>query len=318
MAFKSKLHVQRSPLRRCANAAGVVLLSSLLGCSGEPASVDTAPSQSMPAQANADHAVEDSATIRAADLARRGDLALRDQRLFLPPADNAFELFLLAAELDRDNSLARTALDDLMPYAVLHVEQRVAATDFVDAERVLAQIARAAPDAPALPRLQNLLQSAQTSALARANALQAAAAVSVATAPEPPPVAEQVPPAAPTAVEAIAPPTEQVPEAAAPAPAVASARPTPSPIVAPERSPEVLFRPALRYPPLAQRRRIEGRVELEFLIGIDGSVSDVSVLSSEPEGIFDREAIGALQRWRFEPPASPMRAKRALEFKLDN
>ena len=107
--------------------------------------------------------------------------------------------------------------------------------------------------------------------------------------------------------------------AAAPAaPAVASARPTPSPIVAPERLPEVLFRPALRYPPLAQRRRIEGRVELEFLIGIDGSVSDVSVLSSEPEGIFDREAIGALQRWRFEPPASPMRAKRALEFKLDN
>ncbi|MCG6118386.1 MAG: energy transducer TonB [Aquimonas sp.] len=80
--------------------------------------------------------------------------------------------------------------------------------------------------------------------------------------------------------------------------------------------PEVVFRPALRYPPMAERRRIEGEVELEFTINADGSVSEVRVLRSQPEGIFDREASGAMERWRFAPPAQAMRARRVLEFKL--
>jgi protein TonB len=84
----------------------------------------------------------------------------------------------------------------------------------------------------------------------------------------------------------------------------------------PVAQPAVVFRPALRYPPQAQRRGIEGRVELEFTIGVDGNVSEVVIVRSEPEGIFDREALGAMQRWRFAPPAAPMRAKRVLEFKL--
>ncbi|WP_395790870.1 TonB family protein [Aquimonas sp.] len=328
MAFQFLLRAKRNPLRLCAYAAGAAFLASVIGCSGEAPPVEGAPSQPSTAAVTPEQPVESSTPVHSADLTRRGDLALRDQRLFVPPADNAFELFLQAAELDRDNTVARTALDDLLPYAVLHVEERVAATDLTDADRVLAQIARAAPDAPALPRLQRLLESARTSAADRAQALETAAQEArVATEPTPPPVVEQAPP----------PVVEQVPPAA-PAVAVVT-RPTPASVsvaeppaaqepatvspssptaVAPERLPEVVFRPALRYPPLAQRRRIEGRVELEFMIGTDGGVTDVRVLSSEPEGIFDREAIGALQRWRFEPPATPLRARRSLEFKLDN
>jgi protein TonB len=323
VSFQSLLRAKRNPLRLCAYAAGAALLASVIGCSSEAPPVEAAPSQPTTAAVTPQQPTEGPTPIQSAELTRRGDLALRDQRLFVPPTDNAFELFLQAAELDRDNTVARTALDDLLPYAVLHVEERVAAADLIDAERVLAQIARAAPDAPALPRLQRLLESAQTGAAARAEAEEAAArAARVESEPTRPAVVEQVPPAASPAavVSPPAPASVSVAEPpAAPVPAPVSPTPlTPPTANVPERLPEVVFRPALRYPPLAQRRRIEGRVELEFMIGTDGGVTDVRVLSSEPEGIFDREAIGALQRWRFEPPAAPVRARRSLEFKLDN
>lgn len=311
--------------RAFAPAACLVLLLS--ACGGE-APQDSAPSSTAAAPTpTSTEAVPQAGAADSANAAARGEQALREQRLFLPPSDNAFELFLAAVETDPTDQRSKLALQDLVPYAVLHVEQRLAAEDADDAARVLALLARAAAEAPALPRLQAglaSLQQRQASAQAAAEAAAARAAATPAAAPA------AVAPAPATAVAS--PPPAAAPErapsepGAVPAPVASEPAPAPEPVstpaarvaapVTPPRAPEVVFRPALRYPPIAERRRLEGSVEIEFTIGIDGSVSQLEVLRSQPEGVFDREALAAMERWRFAPPEAPMRARRTLEFKL--
>lgn len=268
--------------------------------------------------------------VDAAELARRADAALREQRLFAPTGDNAFEWLLAAVAADPANPISRAALADLVPYAVLHVEQRTAAGDAEEAGRTLALIEAADAQAPALPRLRAGLESllaSQAQAAARlaappppAATLAPALAAPMAAAPPPPPatqpaVASTAPDTVPTPPPPVQDPPALVP-APVPQPSNAAAPPARSAASPAPSMPEVVFRPALRYPSLAERRRIEGEVELEFTINADGSVGEVRVLRAQPEGIFDREAIGAMERWRFAPPGQPMRARRVLEFKL--
>lgn len=75
------------------------------------------------------------------------------------------------------------------------------------------------------------------------------------------------------------------------------------------------------YPPAALRKRQEGWVELEFTVGIDGRVRDVSVVRSEPPRLFDREAVRAMQLSTYRPArqgAEPVeaRARQRIVFKL--
>lgn len=281
------------------------------------AAADTSALPADPVQAPADG---------VGDAAARGELALREQRLFVPIGDNAFELFLAAHEARPDDERSRLALQDLLPYAALHVEQRLAANDAEEAARVLALLARASRDAPALPRLQAGLDALrEREAEARAEVERAEATSIAAPAVAAPPAAPSPAPSAdasPPTVAGSAADSEPAPTATPPPPTVApaakadAAQPQAAIVTAAPAVPEVVFQPALRYPAMAERRKLEGFVTIEFTIGADGSVSELEVLSSQPEGVFDREARAALQRWRFAPPASPMRARRTLEFKL--
>ena len=53
------------------------------------------------------------------------------------------------------------------------------------------------------------------------------------------------------------------------------------------------------YPKLAADSKVEGRVIIEAIIGIDGRVNDAKVLRSIP--LLDRAALEAVQQWRFTP-----------------
>jgi TonB family protein len=55
------------------------------------------------------------------------------------------------------------------------------------------------------------------------------------------------------------------------------------------------------YPERALAQRISGSVTVEFLVGTKGETLDVRVVASEPAGIFDRSAVNAVKRWRYEP-----------------
>ncbi|SEK63861.1 energy transducer TonB [Halomonas daqiaonensis] len=72
------------------------------------------------------------------------------------------------------------------------------------------------------------------------------------------------------------------------------------------------------YPSRAQRRGLEGHVELAFVIHADGSVdpSSIRVLSARPRNIFDRAARQAVAQWRFAPAEGLRRARQRLEFQL--
>jgi TonB family protein len=55
------------------------------------------------------------------------------------------------------------------------------------------------------------------------------------------------------------------------------------------------------YPSKAQRRQIEGYVDLHFTTNEAGEVVDVSVAKAEPPDMFEEAAIRALKKWKFKP-----------------
>jgi len=77
------------------------------------------------------------------------------------------------------------------------------------------------------------------------------------------------------------------------------------------------------YPPDAERRGVEGSVDLSFTVDPDGKVADVIVDHSEPSDIFDRAAASAVRRCRYEPKlmdGTPVEEHMQIHlvFKLDS
>ena len=56
-----------------------------------------------------------------------------------------------------------------------------------------------------------------------------------------------------------------------------------------------------QYPMRAAERRIAGWVELMFTITTAGTVKDPVVTASYPGSIFDREALRAIRKWKYNP-----------------
>lgn len=55
------------------------------------------------------------------------------------------------------------------------------------------------------------------------------------------------------------------------------------------------------YPVRAQSRGIEGWVEVEFTISAAGTVKDATVIAHHPNSIFDRAALRAVSKWKYNP-----------------
>ncbi|MBZ9610269.1 energy transducer TonB [Rheinheimera maricola] len=68
-----------------------------------------------------------------------------------------------------------------------------------------------------------------------------------------------------------------------------------------DRGATPLVRVEPRYPIAAARDGITGWVQLSFTIDKTGAVTQVEVLSAEPANVFNREAIRALKRWKYQP-----------------
>ncbi len=69
--------------------------------------------------------------------------------------------------------------------------------------------------------------------------------------------------------------------------------------IARELTPLVRIPP--EYPMSARAKRTEGYVILRFTVTETGSVADPEVLRSDPPGVFDRAAIRAVLRWKYQP-----------------
>ena len=88
-----------------------------------------------------------------------------------------------------------------------------------------------------------------------------------------------------------------------------AAKPPPPPELKP------LSTPPPRYPGAALRAQESGSVIVEFTVETDGSVSNPRVVRADPPRVFDREAIGAVRRWRFEPIPVPVTTRRTIGFR---
>lgn len=310
----------------------------LAGCGGDKA--DTTAKPAAPAGPTAEEvAAKQAAAQQAAALAalspeelkKRGNEALREQRLYAPAGDNAMEYFIaLRKKTEKPDASAESALIDLQPYAVIAAEQAIGREDFVEAERLRGLIESADAQAPALPRIADAIAKGKVAAANRvteeaARAEQQAKAAEDAKKRE----ADQAAAAAAAARTAAAQPAAPAPQPAAPPPT--RSEPPPQPVAsapqptAPAAQPAAPARasgglvpistPQPAYPPEARRANASGEVTVSFTVNTDGSVSDVELVSAKPRGMFDRSVQSAVRRWRFQPTDSAQTVTRTFTFR---
>jgi protein TonB len=256
--------------------------------------------------------------------------ALRQQRLYAPGGDNAMEYYLALRDKQPNDPAVSSALTDLMPYALIATEQSIARDDFSEAQRLYALMEKTDAKAPALPRLKQSIADGQAAAAKKAQDQQLAAADEVKRQAEleKQRIADQqkaqkeaaekfaqqqaeAPPPAPT------PAPVQRPAQQAPAPTPAqqqAAAPPPAPVQRVSNELRPISTPAPQYPRQAARLRRAGSVEVEFTVGTDGTVTSSRVVNASPPRIFDREALQAIDRWRFQPISSPVTSRRTFNF----
>ncbi|HEY4583767.1 MAG TPA: energy transducer TonB, partial [Lysobacter sp.] len=75
-----------------------------------------------------------------------------------------------------------------------------------------------------------------------------------------------------------------------------------------------LSTPAPAFPPEALRSAQSGEVQVEFTVSPDGSVAAARVVRANPPRVFDRAAVAAVKRWRFQPVDAPVTTRRTITF----
>jgi len=293
----------------------------------------TAPTAASPTAPSA--TVSDELTVD--QLYREARKAMNENRMASPAGNNALEFYLKILAKQPDDSGAKDALRELFPFATGTAEDQINQGNFDEANRVIALLAQADPSNYSLTILRSKLDAKK-----KQTDREQAAAAAAAAKPQTPGAAAQPnaastatttpaeTPAAGTAPAATAPAAAVPAEATAsttPPPAAAAPRPTPPPAPAPAsaggetREVAITSPPVPVYPIAAARNRQEGWVEVEFTVGADGTVGNPHVTASQPSRVFDREAIAAVQRAKFEPKmqngvAVASTLRRRIEFKL--
>lgn len=90
-----------------------------------------------------------------------------------------------------------------------------------------------------------------------------------------------------------------------------------------DRPLRILERVAPNFPMDALQNGVSGWVVIEGTVGPDGRVNEARVTRARPKGWFEKEALRALRRWRFEPKveggeAVPAEFTQRINFELHN
>ncbi len=78
-----------------------------------------------------------------------------------------------------------------------------------------------------------------------------------------------------------------------------------------------LSTPRPNYPRKAAIAKVNGYVVVEFDVMTDGSVKNPLVIESEPQGVFNREAVRSVEKYKFKPLDEKMRVRRKVEFSMN-
>jgi protein TonB len=104
-----------------------------------------------------------------------------------------------------------------------------------------------------------------------------------------------VPPADPKP----APPSDSTPEhAPSPPPVKHASSGEPPPVV---REAKLIRRVNPDYPSAAKKEGVQGFVDLQVTVSPQGAVTDARVVSSTPPDVFDKAALTAVRKWKYDP-----------------
>ena len=341
-------------LRRLGPVALTLAIACALGaCKKDEPAADAAAAGAAQQQAPAptpESVV--SATVAAMSPDQLRDAASKaygENRLYAPAGNNAMEYYLALRDKQPADAGASSALTDLMPMTVIASEQAIAREDFAEAKRLVALIEKADGQHPALGRLKSSIASSETAAASRIAQQQLTAeqeakrqadllkqreedqrrqqeqarqqAAQPATPPQPTAAQQQA-----AAEQARVAEAERQRQAAAEAERqrqqqAAAQQPAAQPAARPAAASNELrpvSRPSPRYPQAAQRAGATGSVVVEFTVNPDGSVGAVRAVSSDgPRQFtreFEREAVAAAKRWRFQPIEQSTTTRRTIAF----
>ena len=66
--------------------------------------------------------------------------------------------------------------------------------------------------------------------------------------------------------------------------------------------PVVIYQEQPKYPPLAEKLRATGLVEIEALIGVNGLVEEIRITRVEGRNVgFEKATEEAINKWRYKP-----------------
>ncbi|QDI05396.1 energy transducer TonB [Xanthomonas cerealis pv. cerealis] len=331
--------LQVTTFAKARRMAPVLLLATLAACSRQEDATPVATPAAAPA-ATAPAAPPVSAKVRSMgteQLHAAASQALRENRMYAPAGNNAVEYYLALRDKQPDDAGVKSALTDLMPYALIAAEQSINREDFAEAQRLVALIEKIDSQAPALPRLKlgvsNGMQSAAQRSQEETDKVKKEAEQKARLLAEQQKQAQQQASEAQAAQQIAAQQDaarrERARQEAERQAAAARSAPTPAPAAVPPAAPpaatpaaaaaspqslRAISTPAPRYPPDALRSGTAGEVLVEITVGTDGSVTSARVLRATPPRVFDREALNATKRWRFEPVSAPVTTRRTLAF----
>ena len=336
----------RDGLRHAALSAALIL--AIAACGGDKTEPDAAAqpaTAATPTTSTSTQAVSAQVAAMSVDQLREAARAAQaEQRMYAPAANNAMEYYLALRDKQPNDAAVASALTDLMPYALIATEQSIARDDFPEAQRLYALMEKTDKSAPALPRLKQSMADAQSSFAQRQQqtevdaetekarlakleedrkkqqedtqrqAAQQLAQQQVAQQAVQQQAAQAT--AQREAEQREAAQREAAQRAAAQREAAQrAAQAQPTTATATARDLRAISTPPPKYPAEALRAGQSGEVVVEFTVDTDGSVSGARVVRGNPPRVFDREAVAAVKRWRFQPVASPVTTRRTIGFK---
>ena len=316
-------------------ALALALTLSLAACGGDKGQDTTStqtpatetPTETAPVATGSQTVSAQIAAMSVDQLRSAASAAQGEQRMYAPAGNNAMEYYLALRDKQPNDAAVSSALTDLMPYAVIATEQSIARDDFAEAQRLIGLMEKTDKAAPALPRLKQSLGDSQASFAQRQQQQQVdAEAEKVRLAKLEEDRKKEQEQAQREAAQKLA---QQQADAARQAEAQrqaeaarqaeaqrqAAARAAATPATATANDLRPISTPPPKYPVEALRANQSGDVLVEFTVATDGSVSSARVVRANPPRVFDREAVAAVKRWRFQPVGNEVTTRRTIGFK---
>lgn len=288
---------------------------SLAACSNNDAdkkAADAAKTSAQKPQSSIDRLVQ----FPEKDLRANASKAVIEQRWYKPSGNNALEYYLaLKMKLKTPDEGIDTALADIMPYAVIGMDQAIANFDDKEALRIEGLIRLVDPYAPALSRVKSDLEKMKARQAQASTELVTAEKTAAENEAKDKADAEKAKleaakkakeEAAKTGVTPVAPavqapaPVVQAPAPVVQAPAPVVQAPASAPAPASNKSVVAISTPQPPYPKEALASGAKGEVVAELTINEIGEVTNVRIISAKPTTVFNKTVINTVRKWRFQ------------------